>query len=216
MKRLYIIVEGQTEQEFVREMLVPHFQQYGLYDVHPILIHTSPRGRGGFVSYQHLKKDVQNLLKSEKEDFVVSMFVDFFRIPEVPNKEKWEHLPTHREQIEVMQQCIAADIDDKRFIPYIQLHEFEALLFSSNIGFETFFSDKESEQTLRIVEEFDNPEEINSGKETAPSKRILAIKPAYDKVLEGNLIALQIGLPRLLSRCPRFREWINTLLAACS
>ena len=125
-------------------------------------------------------------------------------------------MPTHREQIEVMQQCIAADIDDKRFIPYIQLHEFEALLFSSNIGFETFFSDKESEQTLRIVEEFDNPEEINSGKETAPSKRILAIKPAYDKVLEGNLIALQIGLPRLLSRCPRFREWVNRLLTACS
>lgn len=84
MKRLYIIVEGQTEQEFVNEQIASYLRQYEIYEVKPILIHTSKNGRGGFVNYQHLKNDAKRLLSSQKSDFVVSMFVDFFRCPEIP------------------------------------------------------------------------------------------------------------------------------------
>ena len=80
MKRLYIRVEGQTEQEFVNSLIVPYLQRHGIYDVTPILIRTSKTGRGGFVNYQHLRNDVCRLLKSANDDFVVSMFVDFFRL----------------------------------------------------------------------------------------------------------------------------------------
>lgn len=38
MKRLYIIVEGQTEQEFVNELVAPYLHQHGIYEVTPILI----------------------------------------------------------------------------------------------------------------------------------------------------------------------------------
>lgn len=41
MKRLYIIVEGQTEEEFVKTMILPYMQQFGIYEVIPILIRTS-------------------------------------------------------------------------------------------------------------------------------------------------------------------------------
>ena len=47
-----------------------------------------------------------------------------------------------------------------KFIPYIQLHEFEALLFSNNKGFEEYFTEEQSALTDAIVKEFENPENI--------------------------------------------------------
>lgn len=215
MKRLYIIVEGQTEQEFVKTLMAPYLQQYGIFEVTPILIRTSKTGRGGFVNYQHLKNDAERLLKSGKKDFIVSMFVDFFRCPEVPHKKKWSVKNSHTEQVEIMEQCIKEDIEDARFIPYIQLHEFEALLFASNKGFETFFTEKQKEKTLQIINSYDNPEDINTTPAGAPSKRIVTIKDDYDKVLEGNLIALEVGVAQIIEKCPRFKAWIEKLIEAC-
>ena len=215
MKRLYIIVEGQTEQEFVNSMIAPYMQQNGVYSVTPVLIRTSKTGRGGFVNYEHLKNDARKLLCSKKTDFVVSMFVDFFRIPEVPHKERWEKKSTHIEQVKEMEECIAEDINDSRFIPYIQLHEFEALLFSSNKGFDTYFSEDNAKDTQHIIDTFNNPEDINTTPTGAPSKRLLAIKDDYDKVIEGNLIALEVGINDILAKCLRFRLWIEKLIEAC-
>lgn len=215
MKRLYIIVEGQTEQEFVNSMIAPYMQQHGVYSVTPVLIRTSKTGRGGFVNYEHLKNDARKLLCSKKTDFVVSMFVDFFRIPEVPHKERWEKKTTHIEQVKEMEGCIAEDINDPRFIPYIQLHEFEALLFSSNKGFDSYFSEDNAKDTQHIIDTFNNPEDINTTPTGAPSKRLLAIKDDYDKVIEGNLIALEVGINDILAKCLRFRLWIEKLIEAC-
>ena len=92
MKRLYIIVEGPTEQEFVESVIAPYLRKKEIYSVTPIKIRTSKTGRGGFVNYEHLKNDVRKLLYSKKQDLVVSMFVDFFRIPELPNKERWQRI----------------------------------------------------------------------------------------------------------------------------
>ena len=215
MKRLYIIVEGQTEQEFVNSLIAPYLQRSGIYDVTPILIRTSKSGRGGFVNYQHLRNDICRLLKSANDDFVVTMFVDFFRIPEVPHRDKWGNKANHLEQVSAMEQCIADDINDRRFIPYIQLHEFEALLFADNKGFESIFSKEESNKTQHIIDSFKNPEDINTTPSGAPSKRLLSIKENYDKVIEGNLIALEIGIESILEKCPRFMAWIEGLVNRC-
>lgn len=112
-------------------------------------------------------------------------------------------------------QKLAEDINDHRFVPYIQLHEFEALLFSSNAGFKEYFSPLEQEKTNAIVRAYANPEDINSSPDKAPSKRLLAIHANYDKILEGNLIALCVGIDTILNRCPRFKNWIEKLIAAC-
>lgn len=215
MKRLYIVVEGQTEEEFVKGIIAPYLRRYGIVDVTPTLIRTSKRGRGGFVNYEHLKNDVKRLLYSSKTDFIVSMFVDFFRCPELPHKEQYENESDHVARVEKMEKCIEQDINDHRFIPYIQLHEFEALLFSSNDGFGEYFSDKEENETKQIVAQFQNPEDINSSPDKAPSKRLLAIKDDYDKVNDGNLIALVVGIDKMLEKCPRFRAWIDKLAATC-
>lgn len=111
-----------------------------------------------------------------------------------------------------MQSKIDEDIDDERFSSYIQLHEFEALLFSSNKGFSKWMGQKESEQTNDIINRFDSPEDINTTPEGAPSKRLLAIDSNYDKVMQGNLIALEVGIEAMLKECPRFKNWIDLLI----
>ena len=95
------------------------------------------------------------------------------------------------------------------------MHEFEALLFSSNDGFNEYFSDKEILETMQIIKQFQNPEDINSSPDKAPSKRLLTIKDDYDKVNDGNLIALAVGIHKMLEKCPRFKLWIDKLINTC-
>lgn len=143
------------------------------------------------------------------------MFVDFFRCPEVPQKERWSEKTNHLDQIVEMEKCIYEDINDPRFIPYIQLHEFEALLFTSNDGFTAFLSEEQAKETQQIIASYDNPEDINTTPMGAPSKRLLAIKDDYDKVIEGNLIALEIGFLKIMEKCPRFKAWMEKLIESC-
>jgi hypothetical protein len=213
-KRLYIVVEGQTEEEFVKSLLAPFFQDMGIY-AYPLIIHTSKGHKGGFVNYEHLKNDIVRLLKSQGQDVIVSMLVDFFRCPEVPEKDIWSIIPNHVERVVEMEMAIKKDINDWRFVPYIQLHEFEALLFSSDEGFKKYFSDKEILELQGIIESYENPEDINSSPEGAPSKRLLRIVPDYDKVVYGNIIALEIGLKLIVDRCPRFKAWTELLIEKC-
>lgn len=215
MKRLYIIVEGQTEQEFINSVLAPYLLGYKIYTVTPILIRTSKTGRGGFVNYEHLKNDAKRLLSSTKTDFVVTMFVDFFRIPQIPHPERWSIITDPLSKIDEMEKCIGQDINDRRFIPYIQLHEFESLLFSSNKGFSAYYPNAICQQTQEIINNYTNPEFINSSPTGAPSKRLLKIKPDYDKVIDGNLIAMEVGLDAILDKCPRFKQWVDLLISVC-
>lgn len=126
-----------------------------------------------------------------------------------------DNISSHLKKVEAMERSIASDINDRRFIPYIQLHEFEALLFSAPDGFKMYFDDNISEEIQGIIDSFENPEEINSSPETAPSKRLIRIIPEYDKVLYGNIVALEIGLPVILEKCPRFRTWTDLLIHRC-
>lgn len=122
---------------------------------------------------------------------------------------------TDTERVAALERDLENDIRDTRFHPYVQLHEFEVLLFSSNAGFETYFDAKFSRQTKGIINEFPNPEDINSAQETAPSNRLLSINRGYGKVLEGNLIALEVGIDAMLRRCPRFSRRVVSLIEVC-
>lgn len=218
MKRVIIIVEGQTEEEFVNQSLRPYLSEKGIFDVRAIKIQTSKGQKGGFVNYEHLKRDVQRVLR--EPDVVVSTFVDFFRLPtSVPGFDRISHLRATDEKIDFLQQAIAEDINHSSFIPYIQKFEFEALLFSSNNGFEEMYDNPGIHQaTGAIVAEYDNPEEINDSPQTAPSKRLEKILAdhgeKYSKVVEGNLIAQAMGMDVMLEKCPRFRHWVEGLEGA--
>ncbi len=214
MKRLYIVVEGQTEQEFVNTLLRPWLNGFGILNVQPILIKTSKHGRGGHVNAAHLMNTINGLLReSSDRDLVVTTFVDFFRIPDnMPGYELAMRLTNSTVQVDALEKSLDNAINDWRFIPYIQRHEFEALVFSSNAGFEKYCVEEQYRQTATIVDSFQNPEDINFSPESAPSKRLMALIPNYDKVILGNVLALEIGIETMRIRCPRFSSWLDKLV----
>jgi hypothetical protein len=102
-----------------------------------------------------------------------------------------------------------------RFIPYIQLHEFEALLFSVPTAFLEAFPNhsKAVAQLTAIRARFEDPEAIDDNPHTAPSKRILNLLPDYQKPVAGLLIAQRIGLDAIRHECQHFDAWVTRLLA---
>ncbi|MFK7799922.1 MAG: DUF4276 family protein [Aureispira sp.] len=215
MKRLIFIVEGQTEQEFVNSVIRPYFlENYNFANINAFCIQTATGHKGGLVKYNHLQKDIKRSLSG---DVIVTTFLDFFRIPKtMPNYNLMLTIPTTDEKIAVLENGIKEDIDSYKFIPYIQKHEFEALLFSDNRGFEGLYEPCIYNKTQTIINAYPNPENINNAPETAPSKRLEKILhdcgERYDKVTEGNLIAEDIGINKMLEKCPRFKAWIETLV----
>jgi hypothetical protein len=211
VKTLYIIVEGNTEEEFIKNFLTPMSNHN--WFIQPIKITTNRNigKRGGFTTYSQLKDDVLLLLKSKQEKFVTT-FVDFFRIPsDVPSYQDCLKLNIEN-QVDCLENAIKTDINHDFFLPYIQKFEFEALLFSSNKGFESYYGKKVSKQTARIINNYPNPEDINDNPNTSPSNRLKQIVPEYDKVNAGNVLALEIGLEKILEKCPRFNNWVEKII----
>lgn len=116
-------------------------------------------------------------------------------------------------RISLLEAKLKEDIAYWRFIPYIQLHEFESLLFADPESFSIAFPDlDEKAAALRAAkDEVMNPELIDDGPETHPSMRICGIIPQYSKPSAGPLIAKHIGLPTLERECRHFADWITTI-----
>jgi hypothetical protein len=117
--------------------------------------------------------------------------------------------------VEALEKRLEETIDDRRFIPYIQLHEYETLLFTDPDAFAFSFDGRDRAiQSLKdIAGSFPSIEHIDDGQPTAPSKRIIDLIPEYDadKATAGPDIAEFIGLPRLRKACPHFGTWIDAL-----
>jgi hypothetical protein len=109
---------------------------------------------------------------------------------------------------------LGANFDRSRFIPFIIMHEFEGLLFSNCTAAAEAFGRADLEASLQEVrDQFQTPEHINDSPVTAPSKRLLAIIPSYEKPIFGALAALAIGLDAIRAACPNFDTWLTRLEA---
>jgi hypothetical protein len=133
--------------------------------------------------------------------------------PGLAESEKLRQDPLQR--VEFLEQRFAEDIGDARFIPYIQLHEYEAYLFSDPTCFEYLDAGrtKEIEALQAIADQYQTPELINDGQQTAPSKRIIAQFPDYGKAKSafGPQLAERIGLQVIRSKCSHFDKWLSRL-----
>ncbi|EIJ43512.1 hypothetical protein BegalDRAFT_2671 [Beggiatoa alba B18LD] len=216
MRGLYILGEGQTEEQFINEILQPYFANNNLYDVRCILMETSSGHKGGDVSYQRYKSNAEKLLNHQK-DIIVTSLIDFFRLKtDFPKyQEAIKAHPNDKiQRVTFLENAIAENINHYRFIPYIQLHEFESLLFSSTDGFDFLpeIPDANRIELEKAVEKYENPELLNDGTETAPSKRLKNLVPSYQKTFHGPLLAEAISLNTILSRCERFKTWLDKLI----
>ena len=99
-----------------------------------------------------------------------------------------------------------------RVFPYVQKHEFEALLFTDVAAFSAINAPSDAIDKLRAARSgFATPEDIDDDPATAPSKRIAAVVPRYHKVRDGANVAAAIGLPAMRAACPRFNAWLTRL-----
>jgi hypothetical protein len=221
MKRLHITAEGQTEESFVNDTLKPHLASYGVYaDVRRVLTGKKHGKlyRGGMTNYAKAKNDIVRWLKEERGngDVAFSTMFDLYALPEdFPGFAEAKRLNNPYQKVAAIEEAFARDIDDYRFIPYIQLHEFEALLFVNPQLFEIeYFDNPEAINELqKTAEKFANPELIDQGPETAPSKRIIKVLPDYEnnKPAVGSMIAHEIGIDELRKACAHFNEWLAKL-----
>ncbi len=201
MIRLAVSVEGQTEEEFVKRVLDEHLRPLGIAP-DPVLI-------GGSVTVRRLAFDMALLYHSH--DSVTSL-VDFYEFPRKGDRSV-EVLETHvREKIG---EQVGAGWDENRVFPYVQMHEFEGLLFSNVDAFATQIDfPQDCVAALRAVrEQFTTPEDINDKYETAPSRRIASAIPRYEKRLHGPILAKAVGLDTIRAECPRFDAWVGRLEA---
>ncbi len=222
MARLYFFAEGQTEQTFADTILKPHFANHGVYMQNPVLIaHCRKKGkihRGGSRKYTPIRNDIIRFLKQEasKEVFFTTM-IDLYGLPsDFPGIETAEKLRRDpRARIESLEASWRRDIEDERFVAFITLHEYEALLFTE-ISHLSFFFDNVRARIARlqkVADSVDSPELINDGSQTVPSKRIIAEIPAYEgaKPTVGPQLAELIGLDEIRRKCPHFDGWITRL-----
>ncbi len=217
--RLHFIVEGQTEEAFVNQTLKPHLGQLSVWVSVRCVMTSRTRGikhRGGLGQYATAKKDITAWIRQDQNsDARFTTMFDLYRLPtDFPCYEDTVQGDPYK-RVNALEDALGEDIPDPRFIPYIQLHEFEALLLSDLQKLDSQFYDR-GDGILRLVEmtsQFSSPELIDDGTDTAPSKRIINEIPEHGnmKVSAGPIVAEKIGLSRLRSKCTHFGDWLDKL-----
>ncbi len=219
MTIVHVICEGQTEESFVNELLVEPFAHKGIY-LKPALI-GRPGHKGGNFKFARLAPDVEKRLLADKNCYCTTFF-DFYGLPETfPGKNAVNATASVQDKANALQDALNEKLVEKigedamrRFIPYVQMYEFEGLLFSDPQKMAEGMDRSDLVQAFTdIADAFDTPEQINNSPQTAPSKRIENLIRGYEKPLLGTLAALEVGLDKMREQCPQFDAWLKKIEA---
>ncbi len=219
MIRVHVICEGQTEEMFINELLSDYFLPKGIY-LRPSLI-GKPGHKGGNFKFDRLFTDVRARLLGDTSSYCTTFF-DFYGLPEdFPGKNEAKAQASISDKADCLIGMLTDKLQEKmgdnslhRFIPYVQMYEFEGLLFSDPKGLASSVNQSAlAEGFQKIRDSFDTPEEINNSPMTAPSKRIIKLYSGYDKPIHGSLAAIEIGLEVIRQECQLFDDWLNRIEA---
>lgn len=215
MKKVLILVEGQTEETFVKRTLRPHLSSRDVFVVPTIIatkrIKSGASFKGGVPQYERVRKDINRLLGDTSAALVTTM-VDYYGLPKSFPARSSVRGSTPLQRVKYVEAALAADIAHDRFLPYYSLHEFEALLFTSTSAIAHAFAIPSMETKLDVIRAaFPSPEDINDDPATCPSARLESFFPRYSKPFFGSLIASRIGLQQMRDGCAHFNEWLSML-----
>jgi len=216
--RLYLTVEGETELQFAKQTLIPHLAKFEV-EVRPRMVLTNRKlgKRGGALHFQRFKGDATRLMKEDaNREARFSTMMDLYALPaDYPGWTEAEKKCKPADRVLELENALAGEFGDSRFIPFLQLHEFEAFLYCDLTQIQSRIedSDKAITRLQQEVAGFACPEDINEGKTTAPSKRLIRHVPRYEKMKAavGAAAAAAIGLPVLRAKCPHFGQWLTRL-----
>ena len=224
---LNILCEGQTEELFVKEVLKPFLAENGII-VKSRLLLTNVRldAKGGLVSYSQVKRNLsmwkKQTVKSIAESHYFSTMFDLYALPgDFPCYERIIPKDVYA-YVEKLEQAFYEDCGlGETFIPYIQVHEFEALVLCGIEKLKEEYPDaaKSIDALTRVLDDFSgNPEAVDSGRMTAPSKRIINVLNGlyhYDKPKSGMAVTKSVGIDALRRKCRHFDNWIYRILSQC-
>lgn len=211
MKRLLILVEGPTEERFVKLVLSPHLLARSVVAIPRILVtkrvDNGPNFKGGVTSWDQIKRDLRNLIGDTNAAGITTL-IDYYGLPkDVPG------MSTRKGSSEVrvahVEKAIADQFRERRLRPFLMLHEFEAMLFTNIEKWAHRFDDVTAIARLRNDVAGLEPEDINETPQGAPSKRILRRLEEYEKPLHGPDALNDIGLDAIRDACPHFAAWLT-------
>jgi hypothetical protein len=220
MKRALIVVEGQTEERFVKDVLQPALTVLDFF-ITPIIVTTKivkdgPNFKGGLCNFAKFRGDVQRVLQGSGGAMVTTM-IDYYALPDdFPGMDTRPKNASSLQRVLHVEHALRESFaQHQNFLPFIALHEYEAWLFSDpSVIPETMIAPETQAQFAAIAQI--PPEEINDHPDTAPSKRLLRLYPGYRKAIHGPLVAGRIGLAAIRARCPHFADWVGRLEAHAS
>ena len=214
MKKVYVLVEGQTEELFVNEVLQPALPSLTLI---PVIVATKRvasggKFKGGIGSFKQVADDLRRLL-NDRSATTVTTLLDLYGLPDdFPGAQSG--LRARERAVHLEAELHRALASPARLIPYLSVHEFESYLFVSPERSPTVFNAEQQRLVGEISKNYGGDVElINDGATTHPSARIRAIVPGYDKVLGGSIAVLDTGLERIAKACPHFNAWFDRLAA---
>jgi hypothetical protein len=211
--RVYAVIEGSSEERFLN--VVGEYLASRAIWLIPMRVRRGAGARGGGSSWQPWQRHITTLLKENKgHDVRATTMLDLYAIPRDTPGWTPPGSASGPQRADAMLQAIAGQIQDRRFLPYIQVYEFEALLFVDlDVLAHRAPNIVDARKLTELKEATRNlaPEEVNDGPMTAPSKRIEACTAGFRKTIHGLDAVKSIGLPRLRERCPRFDAWMTQL-----
>jgi hypothetical protein len=215
VKRALIVVEGQTEERFVKTVLRQVLEPIGV-DLRPTIVATKvvkdgANFKGGLRSYGQFREHLRRVLEGSGGALVTSM-LDYYALPaDFPGMSTRPVGGTPRQRVEHVESELRTAIGQQNFLPFIALHEYEAWLFSDSVTVPGVLTEPHKQAAFAAIADSMAPEDINEGPTTAPSKRLLALFPLYRKGLHGPLAAGRIGIPAIRAKCPHFDGWLQQL-----
>ena len=218
MTRLLMLVEGQSEEIFVKQTLTPYLADRGVHVESPIVLWTKriPSGggyRGGVSNWNQIRRNLLPLTKDA--DAWVTTLLDFYGLPDdFPGFAEARGPGNPRVNVATLQERFAHEINHERFIPFLTLHELEAWVFSApEIVAQHFGNENLATQLRKAVQAAGEPELINQGAETHPKARLRGLQTGYKETSDGPTLLAKIGIPTIRETCPHFEGWIERLEA---
>ncbi len=217
MKRVNVLVEGYTEERFIKQIFQPHFWDLNTH-IEPILLETKRvisggKFSGGVSSFSQFERSAQRLIGNPGGALMTTM-LDYYRLPsDFPGMHDRPSGTPQARIMHVESALLKHFHSPVHFLPYLSLHEFEALLFAApdELARALTLKQKESQALASIRASVESPEDINERPDQSPSKRIESLAPGYRKTLYGPIVCGRVGLETLRQACPHFDAWVSRL-----
>ena len=216
MRKVLILVEGRTEERFVKDVLQPHLWNRGVHPEPKIVVTKRVKQgsnfKGGVTDFPKFENDLRRLLGDSSAALITTM-IDYYGLPDdFPGMQSLQGRNSH-ERAQELESALERHFNaSTRFSAYLMIHEFEALLFSDPAVLAGVMNAPSVNRHLQTIRNgFPTPEDINNDPSTKPSARIKNLFPGYQKGLHGPLSTARIGLETMRRECMHFGQWVAKL-----